>query len=232
MNVRINIMTFDRPQLLFALLSRLRECEEFGDDSYEYHVWDDGSPETPVIPDSMSVQIHCRGKQGGKERYARWFSEMVDHSHDDKSWDRLLILPDDVLPTHITFYKHLEATWLSIKGPKICLNPLATSRGPIRQWTHVEPMDWGSVWCVGWNDCCSYSERLFIKEIMGQTPGFHRRRWYAKPLLGSGVGMQISKRLVARGHKCHMVKNTLLSHGAHESKMNPVARSLETLEAN
>jgi len=50
-------------------------------------------------------------------------------------------------------------------------------------------------------------------------------------LTSSGVGSHITRRLRAGGYQMYGVGATLLTHGDHESKMNPAERKLNPLVA-
>jgi len=49
-------------------------------------------------------------------------------------------------------------------------------------------------------------------------------RWDTNPLLSSGVGWQMSLRLHNKGYGMYHTKESFVSHGDHESKMNKQER--------
>ncbi len=62
-------------------------------------------------------------------------------------------------------------------------------------------------------------ERFFVHVGTLESP--EKDRWMKDPLLGSGVGSQISNRLYDKGLKMFISIEDLTFQVPHESKMNP-----------
>lgn len=54
-------------------------------------------------------------------------------------------------------------------------------------------------------------------------------RWDKNRLLSSGVGSQLSTRLLAEGFNMYQAVESLILHGMHESEMNPEERRIRPL---
>ncbi len=93
-------------------------------------------------------------------------------------------------------------------------------------WTGFKRKDMGSHYLTQWNDMCFITTESFFRLVPGICM-VDAQRWLEDPLLGSGVGKQITERVYNRKFRMYQVKESLATHGYHPSVMNPEARKKE-----
>ena len=81
-----------------------------------------------------------------------------------------------------------------------------------------------------WFDLQSYLvDRAFFEQLDYRMVPVHPNRWRRKAQLSSGVGAQLTRRLFGRAN-LYQAWPALVVHGAHQSKMNPGARAVRSLD--
>lgn len=167
----------------------------------------------------------------GKRNYWRVINKLYHHLAEissDTKFDYIFQLPEDVSLTNNFFMKSIS---LMRSVDSICMNLLADQRKGTQQWTSFkgEKLAWSDLWSSGWIDMCYCAVPAFF-EIINFTINPVPDSWFSAPSRSSGVGMQISNRIIASGHHFHQVDKSLVVHGGYNSVMHPDLRKLEPLK--
>ena len=226
----------EQPRVLVAITSYNREeslCPLIINIGAEYEncdfvVFDDRSDAVPFLKESEHLKIiispEHRGKAGFWKTYNDIFAYCKEHEY-----DYYIILPDDVEPCPDFVNKAIEAY---DKAGCICLSLLLTNRSfwnGFSRWglRNVLPRDWG--YLSHYFDCEGIMKRDFFEALDWHlAPMVHS----GDPYRSSGVGMQITKRLQAKGLRLGHVKQTLLATTEGPSVMNELERKRHPLFAD
>jgi len=228
--LRIIITTYDRPQTFKRLADQIFSYS----DRYDLDVWvyDDNSPTEYV--DDRCTWIRAQANHGKKFYWMLVNKAFTDALESD--FDFAIMLPDDVTLAD-NFFERAIALWEAIDDEnKICLTPLLieAQRGKTN-FTGIPPRlkdtSMGQVYLTQWTDLCFVATKAFF-EAVGNILSIDAERWQKNPLAGSGVGSQISHRLVNGGYNLYQTTQTLVFHGDGDSKMNPRARIHAPLTTN
>lgn len=243
MKIHAIITTYNRREMLLALLGDLAREQAAGADLFVM-IFDDGTPpgnqvasdEIAAILKADSFRLIRMHRNHGKARYWQLVTATWQTAY-RLAWDRLCMLPDDVRLSD-PFFSECERVWQAIEDPKkLVLNPLLdTQRQNVPCWTPINPTprrhSGVAYRHVGWNDLCLYSERAFLDALnQGRLRPIPMQRWQRDPALSSGVGAQVSTRLYAGGYGMYQVSRSLVFHGDHESQLNPQERKRNGLTA-
>lgn len=216
-NILVNITTYKRPNELRRLIAQLKEYK------VSIRVWDDD-------PEGLPIEgvDYCKFEENfGKKKAWLKFQHIFNYCEFKKGFDYFIFLPDDV-QLNKNFISDVLNTWKSINDDKkICLSLLVDNRIKKANWIPVEPEDKGQVILSHWNDLCFICEKKFFKSFKITPIG--KTRWDKNPLLGSGVGSQISNKLFYLGFNMYNMKKQTLKHLPIESKMNPEERKINPL---
>ena len=237
--IQIIINTYQRPDMLLKLIKQInsyaglyefdilifkdysevsyKKCIQYLHKSFKWpHEW-------------IKMEQHC-----GKKNYWR-IIDMAYRELKDKKYDYLFHIQDD-LGLEPCFFQEAIRQWDAIRDPKKSVMNLLrdySRNGPM--WTTVVPelkkFDDVQVYSTGWVDCCYIAGRNF-PGIMEWKLNPVSDAWSGNPEKSSGVGMQMSRRLVDGGYTLWHVKKTLVTHGAHDSVMHPEHRKHTPLIAN
>ncbi|MEB3884950.1 glycosyltransferase [Lyngbya sp. CCY1209] len=231
-SLQIVIPSFNRHQLLRRLLKQInREASNF---DISVDVFDDGSRD-PVVEEARnytrlkSLTVH-RYKNHGKKRY--W--QLVNHIFEyisQKNVDFFIYMPDDIEICSGFFQKVIDC-WSAISDPKkIVLNLGFDNR--TQCWTRFERVKYKfgdvEVFKTQWVDMLMLFESSFLEALNYRIEPISLSRWQNNPNLSSGVGNQISDKLHRSGFSLYQVSEYLVSHGDHESMMNPEERQINPL---
>lgn len=228
-HIVVMITTYNRPVRLGWLLDDLTRWGR--DHHLEVFVWDDASETAPV---GQRPHVHYRrsdthrGKIGYWETCTKlygWMASTLEQR--DELADYYCQLPDDVR-LEPDFFQRMIAHWEAIQDQwKICLNPLLDRErisnpswtGNIGEYVRFGPYRFRN---APWNDGCWFGTHRFLDQLgYGFTP-INPRRWERHPGLGSGVGPQLTHRLLDKRFTFyHMADYPLVRHGAHTSLMHP-----------
>lgn len=231
-SVAIGIPTFNRGEMLFRLLNQLFSQAKKSNLNIYVFVYDDFS-EAPLDISSISlnkqksVKIYRSTINNGKKKY--W--KVVNHILDELSnidADYYFYLPDDIEISNDFFEKSISY-WNSIEdSKKITINLLNDGRDEC--WTKfkrvIEVNSKFELYRSQWVDMAMVFDKKLLRYRVKEIP---LSFWDNKPLLSSGVGAQLSKRLHAAGYGLYQVKDSLVFHGAHQSQMNPEERIINPL---
>lgn len=227
------VTTYDRPDGLARLLEDLdREC----DGTVEVRVYDDGTPRGhegvgPRLAQRGGHYVRA-GHNHGKTRWWQWWNTILADLRRCAARS-FLVLQDDMRLCP-DFLERSLALWDGIRDERkgslfLHLDESAVSSGR-SGWTTSQDVQAGRVVRCGWVDMNAFicDRRLFeaLDWHLRPVPG---RRWSENPLLGSGVGAQISVRAHQRGLGLYRVRESLTVHDSSPSRMNPRARDDEPL---
>lgn len=186
------------------------------------HIHDDGSTSNylPVI-NKYKALLEVRyflHDHYGKQKYWALVNKVFKHRAKAKYY---IMLPDDDIICD-NFFNRLINKWQGIINPnKITLMPSVNiDRKWFACWTFVTPKKEGEVYNTGYVDMRFISESKFFDEL-GEVKLVNPDRWAKDPLLGSGVGSQISNTLHDKGHNMYISEENLTYQVEHQSKMNP-----------
>lgn len=214
------IPTYNRPDKLSDLLSDLREQSQGFD--LNVHVYNDAS--TVPYPRESGVYYHTYDRNHGKRMFWRLISDSFRNARLSE-WDHLLMIQDDVRLKKEAL-KSLVSQWETLSyhdRQAACLNPLLDGR--TKCWTRYDRRNihYGthSYWLAQWVDGMYICSRPMMEALRWKLTPIDPDRWEKWPRLSSGVGQQITIRLVQRGFRLYQVKKSLLIHENHESVMNP-----------
>ena len=200
-------MTYNRPEKLNKLIKEL--------DGYDYHVIDDGSDEKPDITESRLSVLEHSGKVGFWKTFNFVIKLLINSKHDD-----FLILPDDVYDIdfdRISFYQN------KFKNKKYFINMINDGReySWVKPNFTVDKID--GLIHTGFFDCAGLTNRKTLEDFL-LSPITNRNK-----NLSSGVGAQITKRMNEKKVPMFTPIKSLMFHGDHESKMNPLERKKNKL---
>jgi hypothetical protein len=220
----ICILTYNRPEMLRRLLADIDvEAKAVQNAAFEFvvRVYDDHSDEVPTMEGYYHATLIRRPVHGGKHLFWSQMNRLLRDARRNRTWSRLLVLPDDVR-LGPRFFARLEAAWRAIPShEKILLNPLMDVRGPVAHWNAINPVfvDRGpGLYRVGWNDGCWYCGRRLVERFQKFRPPSPKR--WRRPYVSTGVGDQLSRWAVANGFTLWQVADSLLWHGTHPSQMH------------
>jgi hypothetical protein len=233
MDILIFIPTYNRPDMCLRLLKQIKEQQ--GDHDITILLVNDRS--TKNYKD-VRLFLYHQFKKGyidtpehhGKAKF--WKTVNIGFQQASLyTWDYFFMIGDDLELTPNFFNKAIEL-FTSIKDI-ICLNlNYEYARSKTKMWTNVEPKIVNNdLLSTGWVDMCFVAERKFLN-LLNNTIHEVPASWAADPTRSSGVGMQISKRIVEAGYVFHQVRKSLVIHGDHHSMMHPEERKKHPLISN
>ena len=223
------VTTYNRPEMLLDLLHDIaREADGL---PVRVVVFDDGSTE------DYSAAVSFMGARG-------WEYRKVENHGKEKYWDLTgklfaaakeagakyyLQLPDDVRLCE-DFFDVILRYWRAIPDDKkIALNPLRDAlRLNVGCWSGITPKSGLQVDQVGWVDMCYLAEREFFELLDWRMLPIHNRPLH----LGSGVGQQITARLLEAGRSFYRAGRSLVVHVVAESRMNKMTRLQESMRVD
>ncbi len=218
MKITVIIPTYNRPDMLNDLLKQINEERE--DYDLTVQVYNDGSDLRYAIPGYDFLDYYRFDENAGKRNYWR----RVNTAFRRREKAHYYIMLADDMRICKNFFSEAINQYNDIEHPhKICLNLLKDERK--ENWTGFKRKDLGDHYLTQWNDLCFIATEKFFNIIPG-VYSIDPNRWNENPLYGSGVGAQISFRVLTSKHNMYQVKESLVSHGKHKSVMNEEARKL------
>ena len=174
------------------------------------------------------VELNAQKVHHGKKNFWEIINLCFSEAQKRK-WDYWFHMPDDNRLVNGFFDKAIR-TFQTLPHRSI-LNPIITQNPPkYGSWTGKQRRRHGEdAWSIGWNDCCWVADRVMGEMLNWRIDPVHRNRWMFNSRLGSGVGKQITIRLDFEGVKMFQVRQTLMHHGDHASRMNPAERKANPL---
>lgn len=226
--IRIAITTYNRPEMLKALVRRL--LYETNDYAFRIHVYDDGSDDLKYVPGAVLYPF----SHGGKKGFNRILNAILNDARNDRTWDYMIILPDDVEPVD-NFVTRAVRLWNSIGDRRKMALGLLTDdqRRGVANWTGFTPeiktTNTGEkIYHSQWTEHALICQRPFVQTVPAMMPK-DELVWIKNPNRGSGVGAHISMAIHRAGYHIYQAYETLLHHGDHPSLMHPGHRRNEML---
>lgn len=217
MTTHVIVTTYNRPEYCVELVERL---DKVG--GLKVYLYNDGSTEKYPARWPGCVAQYEVTRHHGREEYRKLVAYAFKKAT-ALDWDRLAMIPDDVLPAVQEPFAVAELLWQRITDPnKVLLGVLVDKRGHIRQWKGPVPVRHGDVWMTGWNDLCFYTDETI-------RPRLPRGFGLPHPLaVGSGTGAIFTRMMRPHG-SIYTVHKTLWHHRQGESQMNPWERKIHPL---
>lgn len=213
------ITTYNRSEMLSKLLNQIEEQKNKL--KIKIIVFDDGSEEKYNLSEKVSYFKFFPNK--GKKKF--W--KIIDtgfkllKQFDSKYY---VFLQDDVSIKE-NFFTDLQKKYDEIEDPKkISLSFLSDERVKSPNWTGYQPRVRGNVLKTQWIELHFICEKKLFEVLEHRMDPINPNRWDSNPLLSSGVGWQMSLRLHNKGYGLYHTKESFVSHGNHESKMNKEER--------
>lgn len=212
----IIINTYNRPEKLNALLDDIFKQVEA-----HVTVFNDGSHLPYNIPYNNVDHIRCN--HHGKKKYWKLLQKGF-YAARAKTPDYFIWLPDDVRLTD-NFFDEAVRLYEKINDPdKICLT-LRHPKGRDKNWTNFEPVNYDEYRLIQWVDMLFIAEKKFFEALNYKMNPIEKTRWDNNPKLGSGVGEQLSKRLLS--YSMYQVLSSLvITPDPEKSQMNPEDRKI------
>jgi glycosyltransferase involved in cell wall biosynthesis len=219
------ITTYNRPEMIYKLLDDIDRNKK----NYKIlvAVFDDGSTEKLDLSKRDVIKIGMYPNMGKKKYYVTYNATFSFVKNIKSKY--FIYLPDDVSLVD-DFFDESKRLYESITSPKkICLSILTDDRVNKSHWGYKNPKDLGEVLQTQWNDLCFICEKNFFELLDYRVNKISEKRWVNNSNISSGVGHQITQRLNGSDKFLYHVKNSLVYHGIHESKMNKGEREKNNL---
>lgn len=219
------ITTYNRPEMIYKLLDDIDRNKK----NYKIlvAVFDDGSTEKLDLSKRDVIKIGMYPNMGKKKYYVTYNATFSFVKNINSKY--FIYLPDDISIVD-NFFDESKRLYESITSPKkICLSILTDDRVNKSHWGHKNPKDLGETLQTQWNDLCFICEKTFFELLDYRVNKISEKRWVNNPHISSGVGHQITQRLNGSDKFLYHVKNSLVYHGTHESKMNKDEREKNNL---
>jgi len=213
------ITTYNRSEMLEYLIQQIQS--QRNNLKLKIIVFDDGSDEKYQLSDQVSYFKFFPNM--GKKKF--W--KIIDTSlklikQIDAKY--FIFLQDDVTIKE-NFFNDLRKKYEEIEDPKkISLSFLSDYRIKSPNWTNYQPRVRGEVIKTQWIELHFICEKKIFEALEYKMEPINPTRWDDNPLLSSGVGWQMSLRLHNKGYGMYHTKESFVSHGDHESKMNKQER--------
>lgn len=221
----IIVTTYNRSEMLEKLLQEIHNQKK--NLKILVIIFDDGGTQEIKIKYPYQKKITLYPNNGKKKYY-----KIINASFNvikNVSSEYFIYLPDDVSLTD-NFFDEAKRIYESINSPnKICLSILTDGRINRTNWTDFKSIDFGEYYKTQWNDLCFIAKKNFFERLDYKILPITPKRWEKNPNLSSGVGQQISMRLVSFNLEMFHTKKSLVLHGDHESKMNYHERKITSL---
>jgi len=180
--------------------------------------------------------VHRSSFRHGKHQFWKLWSELLQDCRDSPPADYYIFLQDDNLlcgsffEMIVRFYREIENHDLSLTALNLRTEPRV--KEPV--WTRTSPtkeMILGhSFWKTGWVDCTFVANARLLKALNYDIAQISPHRWRRDPTLSSGVGRQISQRMVTAGLSAWCPARSMTLHLNETSLLNPESRAIYPLE--
>lgn len=212
------VTTYNRPDMLEDLIKDINL--KSSDYRILITIFDDGSELDYSFIDKYDIKYIKYNNNHGKLRYWSLINDTFKYCRNISS-KKYIYLPDDIRLKEDFFKESLRIFDKILDDDKICLNLLMDEnrRGSIN-WTGFSPIRYDEYYKTQWNDLCFISSYSFFECLKFEILPIDKSRWDKNKELGSGVGHQMSIRLLNEGKNMYHVYTSLVTHDDHESKMN------------
>ena len=190
--------------MLESLINEVKE--------YDYTIFDDGSSF------KLNKNFH-QFQHGGKEKFWQKWDYALRMLRDDHS-DLFIFMPSDVsninmpkiIELHNQFKSKAYAYNLINDGRKNCWNMIK----PVQVDEHTIK--------VGFTDCGFFCNKQLLNRIGYYVNEINPRRFAYNDAISSGVGQDLTFRMMRTNCNMFTPTKSLVHHGDHESLMHPTER--------
>lgn len=221
--VRVIIFSYQREEMLTKILLHLRGKVS------SILVLDDCSSYPEIKMEGIEYR-RAKERRGKRNFYLQW-DEAFDYCKENPS-DIFIFMPDDFLNIDIESILKIDQSLIQSSKQNYAFNII--NDGRVQMWTPIfrSPKQFGRIpgFSVGFVDCGFFCNEGTLKQLMyciDQVP----EEWFDNPHKSSGVGMQLSKRMVKAQIKMYQPLKSLAYHGDHDSVMHPEHRKQVPLKS-
>jgi hypothetical protein len=160
------------------------------------------------------------------------FWEIIDLSFKvcKKIDSKYFVYLQDDLKLCDNFFNELKNKYENIKDDKkISLEFRTDNRTERPNWNNFEPQIVGDYIHSNWVELDFICEKKFFDVLEYKINEISKNRWDNNPNLSSGVGQQLTQRLLNLGFNMYHTKKSFVEHGDHQSKMNEEERKITKL---
>lgn len=219
------ITTFNREKMLKMLLDDI-----FKNKGYKILVtiFDDGSS-TPYDLSNYDVKYIKYVKNNGLKNVWKVITDTFKYCKNIKS--KYYVYLQDDLRLKDNFFEESVRIFEKIPdNKKISLETLLIeSQRNQTKWTNFKPVEYDDYYKSQWVELVFICKYNFFEVLNYQVNEIPISRWDRNPNLSCGVGDQISNRLLKLDYNMYQVKETLTTHGDHESTFYKDYRKEEKL---
>jgi len=224
----IVITTYNRPTKLYSLLKSIYQSKK--DYNIKIFVFDDNSTEVyerNKIDETFIKMYPNRGKFKFWEIINTTFKTIKNINS-----KYFVFLQDDLKLTD-NFLENIKNKYESLNDEKkICLEFRTDNRVLSPNWTNVNPQNQGEYIKTQWTELDFICEKKFFEVLEYKINPIPMSRWKQDKNLSSGVGSQLSQRLLSLGYNMYHTTESLVIHDGEDSKMNIEERILNKLKTN
>jgi glycosyltransferase involved in cell wall biosynthesis len=221
----IVITTFNRPKMLYSLLDQIEKQTK--DKKIKILLLNDCSTEKYELSNYDLIKINFCPNKGKK-----LFWEIIDLSFKvcKKIDSKYFVYLQDDLKLCDNFFNELKNKYENIKDDKkISLEFRTDNRTERPNWNNFEPQIVGDYIHSNWVELDFICEKKFFDVLEYKINEISKNRWDNNPNLSSGVGQQLTQRLLNLGFNMYHTKKSFVEHGDHQSKMNEEERKITKL---
>ena len=232
--IGIYITSYNRKEMLLNLISQI-ENQKTDNIGYDIIIFDDQSDFT-LTNLSDNVSLITNDEHRGKQLFWKTWNEMFSLAFLRKD-DYTIFLQDDVtvaedfLNIAVQRFENLKR----LDHKTACLSLLTDEQrklSPHACWTGKRPKIQHNEILSHFNDCMFICDNVFFELLEYTINEVPLSRWKRCETLSSGVGRQMSLRIMASEYNMYHCLDTMVGHGNHPSIMNPDERLTNPLIAN
>lgn len=224
----IVITTFNRPEKLYSLLNSIHNCKK--NYKVKIFVFDDNS----TIPyDTSKIDATFIKLYPNRGKFRFW--EIIDKTFKvvkNVNSKYFIYLQDDLIITD-NFLENVKTKYDDLNDDKkICLEFRTDKRVLGPNWTRIQPQIVGDYIKTQWTELDFICEKKFFDVLNYEILPIDLNRWEKNKNLSSGVGSQLSERLLNLKYNMYHLKKSLVIHDGLNSLMNKEEREINNLITN
>ena len=223
----IIITTFNRELMLKELLDDIFSYKEY---KILVTIFDDGSNDKYDLS-NYDVKYIKYVKNNGLKNVWKIITDTFKYCKNIDS--KYYVYLQDDLRLKENFFSESVKIFESIPDEnKISLETLIIdSQRNNPKWTNFIPIEFDEYYKSQWVELIFICKYRFFEVLDFKINPISEKRWDNNPNLSCGVGDQISHRLLTMGYNMYQVKDTLTTHGNHDSMFYLEHRKNEILIA-
>jgi hypothetical protein len=204
MKIKIIIFSYERQQMLESLINEVKE--------YDYTIFDDGSSF------KLNKNFH-QFQHGGKPKFWRMWDFALRMLRDNHS-DLFIFMPSDVSNVNIPKIIELHNQFKSKAYAYNLIND-----GRMNCWNMIKPVQVDEhTMKVGFTDCGFFCNKQLLNRIGYYVNEINQRRFQHNEAISSGVGQDLTFRMLRTNCNMYTPTKSLVHHGDHDSLMHPEHR--------